>query len=62
MSSDRCVLGAAADDLNAYEMIPHAEVGREIAKHNTFIQRSIFGNFNLKNARLMYFLRSRNLL
>lgn len=55
MRSDRCVLGAAVDDLNVHEMIPRAEVGREIAKRNSFIQPSVFGNFNFKNCKIDIF-------
>lgn len=49
------MLGAAADDLNVYEMIPRAEIGREIAKRNSFTQRSVFGNFNFKNCKIDIF-------
>lgn len=55
MRSDGGVLGtavavaAAVDDLNAYKIVPRAEVGREIAEHDSFMRRSVFSrSFNLK--------------
>lgn len=54
------MLRAAADDLNVHEMVSRTEVGREIAKRNSFIQRFFFRNFNFKNWKITVLLRSRN--
>lgn len=47
MRRGRCVLGAAADDLNVYEMVLRAELGREIAKRNSFIQCVPFSEISI---------------
>lgn len=54
MHEKRQMLDAGIDDLNACEMVPCAEVGREIAKYS-FIQRSIFENFNFKDWKIDVF-------
>ena len=45
MKSDKCVLRAAVDDLNVYEMIPCTEVGRKIASAILLHKYFFFRNF-----------------